>query len=166
VREEVLVFRGQDRAADNGRDLVIPGDLAVFRGHFGERPAVDVVDVADGGKLEPAECLDVGQAGSVEADVVDSPGNQGGRNNGRRNQALIAPRRQGNCRDGYSGFLRAAVKAAAHTCLSQPRPAIAPAAKPRRKSRERKPPGTGALVPPATAIPTAAAKQQHNDYDD
>ena len=47
------------------------GDLAVFRGHLNERPAVDIVDMADGGKLKPAECLQVGQVGSIKIDVID-----------------------------------------------------------------------------------------------
>src|ERR1019366_9479841 len=65
MREEVLVLRGQDGAANNGRDVRIRGDLAVFRGHLDKRPAVDIVDVADGRKLKPAECLQVGQVGSI-----------------------------------------------------------------------------------------------------
>ena len=86
MREEVLVLRGQDRVPNHGRDVVVPGDLAVFRGHLNQRPAVDVVDVADGRKLKPAECFHVGQVGSIETDVIDRPSNQRGRNDARAKQ--------------------------------------------------------------------------------
>ena len=85
MREEVLVLRGEDGAANDGRDVLIRGDLAVFRGHLNERPAVDIVDVADGGKLKPVECLQVGQIGSIEIDVMNCACNQSGRQDCRAN---------------------------------------------------------------------------------
>ena len=78
--EEVLVLGGEDRIPNNGRDVLIPGDLAAFRSHLNERLTVDVVDVADGGELKPAECLQVRQVGSIKPDVTDSPCSQSGRN--------------------------------------------------------------------------------------
>ena len=61
MREEVLILRGKPRAADKRRDLGVGGDLTIFRGHLGERPDVGIVYVPDVGKLEPAECLYIGQ---------------------------------------------------------------------------------------------------------
>jgi hypothetical protein len=71
VREKVLVLRGQDGSAQDGRNVLIRGDLAIFRGHLNERPAVDIVDVTDSGKLKPGERLQVGQLGSIEIDVMN-----------------------------------------------------------------------------------------------
>ena len=86
MREEVLVLRGQDGSANNGRNVLIRGDLAVFRGHLNERPAVDIVDVTDSGKLKPGECLQVGQIGPIEIDVMNYSGYQSGGNDGGANQ--------------------------------------------------------------------------------
>ena len=86
VGEEVLVLGGENGAAKNGRDLPIPGDLAVFRSQLDERPAVYIVDVADSGKLKPAECLQVGQVGSIEIDVVNCACDQSGRDDCRAHQ--------------------------------------------------------------------------------
>jgi hypothetical protein len=58
--EKVLVLRGEDRTANDGRDLLIPGDLTVFGSDLNERPVGDIVDVANCGKVKPIEGLQVG----------------------------------------------------------------------------------------------------------
>jgi hypothetical protein len=70
VREETLVFRGQNRPTDNGRDVGILGDGAVLAGELDERLPVDVVDVTDRGEFEPHERSGIRQVLAIEIDVV------------------------------------------------------------------------------------------------
>ncbi|MGA2119244.1 MAG: hypothetical protein ABSH56_31390 [Bryobacteraceae bacterium] len=84
--EEVLVLRGEDRTPNDGRDVLIPGDLTVFGSDLNERPVGDIVDVANRGKVKPIEGLHVGQVRSAKIDVVDSTCNQSGPNDRSANK--------------------------------------------------------------------------------
>ena len=68
--EETLVFRGENRVANDRRNVVVPGDLAILPRELDERDAVGVVDVADGRKLEPGEWTEVGQVIAIDVDVM------------------------------------------------------------------------------------------------
>jgi hypothetical protein len=70
VREEALVFGGQDRVSHNGWDVGVLRNLPVLRGELDQRLAVGVVDVADGGELKAREWPELGQILPTEVDVV------------------------------------------------------------------------------------------------
>ena len=72
MREEMFVFSGDDRIANNRRDVLILGDLAVLICQFNERLAVGIVDGADGRKLKAGECFYVRQIPSIKIDVIKS----------------------------------------------------------------------------------------------
>ena len=65
----MLVFRGKNRVTHDRWDVLVLRDLPVLSGELDERLAVGVVDVADGGKLEPREWPQVGQVPAIEVDV-------------------------------------------------------------------------------------------------
>ena len=71
VKEKVLVFGRQDGVAKNGRHLVVGDDLAVLPCQLNQHLAVGVVDLADRGKLETDERIEVRQLAPVEVDVLD-----------------------------------------------------------------------------------------------
>jgi hypothetical protein len=77
--EEILVLSGEDRIANNGRDVLILGDLPILSCQLNERLAVGIVDAADRGKLKAGEWFYVGQVGSVKIDVKVSGCNESGR---------------------------------------------------------------------------------------
>ena len=94
--KKFLSSAAQEGIANNGRDVIVSGDLAVFRGHFGKGLAVDIVDVADGGKLELVECLPIGEVGSIEVNVMDGASSQSESDDGRAGKEArgAAPPRQ------------------------------------------------------------------------
>jgi hypothetical protein len=69
--EEVLVLGGENRFTNNGRDVLILGDLPVLP-YLTERLAVGIVNVADRRKLEAGEWSYIRQVGSVKIDVMKS----------------------------------------------------------------------------------------------
>src|SRR6185295_20250665 len=71
VGEEVLVFGGEDRIADDRWNVRELRDLPVLSSELDERLALDVVDVADGGKLEPHERPQVRQVLALKVDVIE-----------------------------------------------------------------------------------------------
>ena len=73
VGEEVAVFGGQDRVAEDRRHFVVGDDAAVFPRQLDEDGAVSVVDRAGRRDLETDEALEIGQATPVEVDVMDEP---------------------------------------------------------------------------------------------
>ena len=68
--EEVFIFGSEDRVTNNGRDVLVPGDLPPLSGQFNERHLAAVVDVAYGRKLKAGECFYVGQIGPVEINMM------------------------------------------------------------------------------------------------
>src|SRR3972149_4509555 len=85
MREEVLVFGGEDRITNNGRDVLILDDPPVLFCQLNERLAVGIVDGADGRKLKAGEWFHVGQVGSVKIDVMDARSNESNSNDGCAN---------------------------------------------------------------------------------
>ena len=76
MREEMLVLRGQNRRADNRRDLLISGELAGLRRHLLERLAIDVVDAPDCGEFKAREFVERRQIVSIPIDVIYADGRQ------------------------------------------------------------------------------------------
>ncbi len=69
MREETLVFGGEDRFTDDRRYLCVLSDVAVLVRQLDERLALRVVNVADGWKLEPRERPEVWQVAAVVVEV-------------------------------------------------------------------------------------------------
>ena len=70
VREEVLVLRGQDGLAHDGRDFFVFEDPPVLARELDEHLAAGIGDLADGRGLEPHERLQVGHLGTIGVEVV------------------------------------------------------------------------------------------------
>jgi len=71
-RKEVLVLSGEGGAANYRRDLFVLADPPVFVGHLHERPAIRIVDVTNGGKVEADEWSQVRQIGSVKINAIET----------------------------------------------------------------------------------------------
>jgi hypothetical protein len=65
------MFR-ENRVADNGGNVPILHDLAVFFCQPDQQLSVGIVDISDGGELKTREWLDVRQIGPVKIDVMKS----------------------------------------------------------------------------------------------
>jgi hypothetical protein len=70
VGEEVLVLGGEDRLAHHGWDLVVLEDAPIFARELDEHLAAGVRDLADRGRLESDEGIQVGNAGPVEVEMM------------------------------------------------------------------------------------------------
>lgn len=64
--EEVLVLGGENRITNNGRDVLIPGDLPVLSCYLNDRLVVGIVNVADCRKLKAGKWSYVRQIASVK----------------------------------------------------------------------------------------------------
>ena len=92
MREEVLVFGGEDRVPDDGGNLVESRRLPALAGQRDERMAVSVVHVADRRKLEADEGTQVREVGAVEVDVMEAGTREpGGRCGDRQEKKQGAP---------------------------------------------------------------------------
>ena len=69
-REEVLVLRGQDGLAHDGRDLVVFEDAPIFARELDQHLAPRVGDLADRRGSKRMKGLEVGYAGAVQVQVM------------------------------------------------------------------------------------------------
>src|SRR6185436_5978939 len=69
VREEALVFRGEDCAPDDSGNVVVVRDVPIFLGHLDERRVVGVVHTTDGGDLEPGERAQIEYIQTIDVDI-------------------------------------------------------------------------------------------------
>jgi hypothetical protein len=88
MRKKVLVLSGEDRIANNGRDILILEDPPVLFCQLEKRLVIGVVDVADRRELEAGEGSYLWQVGSVKIDVMESGCNEGGRNENYANKKV------------------------------------------------------------------------------
>jgi hypothetical protein len=86
--EEVFVLDGQDRIANDGRDILVLGELPVFPCQLDKRLVVGIVDGADRRKLKAGERFHVGQVGSVKIDVTESNCDESGCNHRYANEQV------------------------------------------------------------------------------
>ena len=80
--EEVLVFGGENRVADDRGNVPILHNLAMLFCEFDQQPSVGVVDMSNGRKLKTGKGFDVRQVGPVEVDVTKSHNKHKGNNYG------------------------------------------------------------------------------------
>src|SRR5450631_1831802 len=57
---------------------MISSDLAGFHGHLLERLVAGIVNVSDRRELKPGEPLQIGQAVSIQVDVIETRGSENG----------------------------------------------------------------------------------------
>ena len=102
---EVLVFNGDDGLAEDGGEVVVADDVAVFEGEGADYVAFAVVEVGGGGGAIAFEVVDLGQVDGVdEGEAGERAGNDGQKqqHGERRAAGELAAAVRGN-REGLAG---------------------------------------------------------------